>query len=106
MSSPRCKVLSPACLRVCRRSLRRSNQPAIAQAKRIERPPFLIAASDIAMIDGDWKLIEWNAGTLSLFNLGKDISETNDLYGKEAERARVLTAKLENNPAISTDIGA
>jgi len=73
-----------------------SNQwPAIAQAKRIERQPFLIATSDIAMIDGDWKLIEWNAGTLSLFNLGKDIAETNDLYAKEAERARVLTAKLD-----------
>jgi len=72
-----------------------SQWPALTQAKRLERPPFLIATSDIALIDGDWKVVEWSTGTLSLFNLSKDPAETNDLYGSEASRARALTAKLD-----------
>ena len=82
-----------------------SQWPAISHGKSGPRAPFLIATTDIAMIDGDWKLIEWSTGNLSLFNLSKDTAETHDLYAKEAERARVLTAKLDelkkNLPAIT-----
>ncbi len=72
-----------------------SQWPALQSGKPTPREPFLIAANDIALIDGDWKLIEWSTGNLSLFNLRTDIAETRDLYAKEAELARRLTAKLD-----------
>lgn len=82
-----------------------SQWPAMVQARRVERAPFLIAAGDIAMIDGDWKLVEWSTGNLSLFNLARDMAETNDLYEAEAACARALTAKLDelkkDLPAVS-----
>lgn len=80
-----------------------SQWAAIASGKAIERAPFLIATSDVAMIDGDWKVVEWSSGTMSLFNLAKDLGETRDLYGQEAERAKVLTAKLD---ALKKDLPA
>lgn len=81
-----------------------SNQwPAISQGKSGPRAPFLIATTDIAMIDGDWKLIEWSTGNLSLFNLSKDSAEARDLYAKEPERARALTTKLD---ALKQDLPA
>ncbi len=73
-----------------------SNQwSALQSGKAQTREPFLIASTDIALIDGEWKLIEWSSGNLSLFNLRTDIGETRDDYQKEAERARQLTAKLD-----------
>ena len=88
-----------------------SNQwPALCSGKDTARVPFLIAASDIALIDGDWKLIERSTGNLSLFNLRTDISETNDLYAQEAEVARRLTAQLDDLkkdlPPVAADRGA
>jgi arylsulfatase A-like enzyme len=72
-----------------------SQWPALQTGKTMPREPFLIASTDTALIDGEWKLIEWTTGNLSLFNLRSDIGETKDLYAKEAERARQLTAKLD-----------
>jgi arylsulfatase A-like enzyme len=71
-----------------------SQWTALQTSKAMPREPFLIASADTALIDGEWKLIEWTSGNLSLFNLRSDIGETKDLYAKEAERARQLTAKL------------
>ena len=72
-----------------------SQWPALQTSKAIPREPFLIASTDIALIDGEWKLIEWSTGNLSLFNMHSDIGETKDLYAKEGELARQLTAKLD-----------
>ena len=72
-----------------------SQWPALQTSKTMPREPFLISSADTALIDGEWKLIEWTTGNLSLFNLRSDIGETKDLYAKEAERARQLTAKLD-----------
>jgi arylsulfatase A-like enzyme len=71
-----------------------SQWTALQTSKAMPREPVLIASADTALIDGEWKLIEWTSGNLSLFNLRSDIGETKDLYAKEAERARQLTAKL------------
>ena len=72
-----------------------SNQwPAISQGKRMEREPFLIASFDTALIDGDWKLIEFQDGRRSLFNLKSDISETKDELANHPDIAARLTSKL------------
>lgn len=64
---------------------------------------------------GDWKLIRWyETGRDELFNLKNDISEKNDLIGKEPHIAKSLAKKLDvwlktenalfpaKNPAYST----
>ena len=68
--------------------------PAIQSGRLVQRPPFLIASHDIALIDGEWKLIEFTNGQRSLFNLRTDISETKDELSKQPELAQRLTAKL------------
>ncbi|HCI55544.1 MAG TPA: sulfatase [Bacteroidales bacterium] len=46
--------------------------------------------------DGDWKLIKRYEGTpFELYNLKKDISETNDLASTKSHRVRKLNRKLE-----------
>ena len=69
--------------------------PAIAGGKTLPRPPFLVASSDIALFDGDWKLIETNAGQRTLFNLKADISEAKDLLATQPEQAAKLGAQLD-----------
>lgn len=69
--------------------------PVLQTGKSMGREPFLIAARDTALFDGDWKLIEWSTGSLSLFNLRTDVGEEKDLYGKETEQAKRLTAMLD-----------
>jgi arylsulfatase A-like enzyme len=68
--------------------------PALQTGKVTPRTPFLIAAHDIALIDGEWKLIEWNDSKRSLFNLRTDISEAKDLLSAEPGIAGRLSAKL------------
>ncbi len=68
--------------------------PALQSGKLIPRTPFLIAAHDIALLDGDWKLIEFVSGERRLFNLRTDISETKDALASEPELATRLIAKL------------
>jgi arylsulfatase A-like enzyme len=56
-----------------------------------------------AMRDGDWKLIEhYEDGRLELFNLAKDIGETNNLAAREPQRAVRMTKALAR---WRTDIG-
>ncbi|PHX57979.1 MAG: arylsulfatase [Opitutia bacterium] len=69
--------------------------PAIAGGKTLPRPPFLVASSDIALFDGDWKLVETNAGQRTLFNLKADISEAKDLLATQPEQAAKLGAQLD-----------
>ncbi len=72
----------------------RSMWPALHEGRIIARDPFLIATNDIAIIDGEWKLIETQEGERSLFHISTDISETTDLFARQPEIARRLTAKL------------
>ena len=69
--------------------------PAIAGGKTLPRPPFLVASSDIALFDGDWKLVETNAGQRTLYNLKVDISEAKDLLATQPEQAAKLCAQLD-----------
>jgi arylsulfatase A-like enzyme len=69
--------------------------PAIAGGKTLPRPPFLVASSDIALFDGDWKLVETNAGQRTLYNLKADISEAKDLLVTQPEQAAKLGAQLD-----------
>lgn len=84
--------------------------PAMISDKPMPREPFLIAASDIALIDGEWKLIERSNGLMSLFNLRTDIPDRDDLYQKEAAIAQRLTTKLDalksGLPPLSSTNGA
>lgn len=81
-----------------------SNQwPAISQNRRIERDPFLIASIDIALIDGDWKLIEFQQGGRALFNLKDDLTERTDLLPTRSDVATKLGLKLD---ALKKDLPA
>jgi arylsulfatase A-like enzyme len=70
-----------------------------------DRGSFVIAGTDFAIIDGDWKLIETSDGKRSLYQIAKDPGETTDLYSGSADVARRLEAKLaevkKNLPAVS-----
>ena len=72
-----------------------SQWPALIKGETIPREPFLIASFDTAMVDGDWKLLEFEDGKRSLFNLAKDIGEKNDLAATETDRLKTLAAKLD-----------
>lgn len=76
-------------------SLDGSNQwPSIHSGNPVSRPPILIASRDLALIAGDWKLIQWESGKQSLYNLKTDISETNDQLESSPEIGKALTSKL------------
>ena len=44
--------------------------------------------------DGDWKLIKWYEGRISLFNLKTDLSEKTDLAATNPQKRRELEQKL------------
>jgi arylsulfatase A-like enzyme len=71
-----------------------SQWPALLAGKAIDRAPFLIATRDFALIDGDWKLLEWENGRRSLCNLQSDIAESKDLATARPEVAERLAATL------------
>lgn len=47
-----------------------------------------------AIINGDWKLIKYRSGKLELYNLGQDISESNNLIDKEKALADKMLNRL------------
>ncbi len=68
--------------------------PALHEGRVDKRPPFAIATGDIALIDGDWKLIEWSTGEHALYNLGTDTSETKDEFAAQKEISTRLSEQL------------
>ena len=65
-------------------------------ARLIDRGPFLTAAAQAAVFDGDWKLIEFSDGTTSLFQLSQDPGESRDLNRERLDiAARLLTMLSE-----------
>jgi arylsulfatase A-like enzyme len=69
--------------------------PAIFSNKLIPREPFIVASYDIALIDGDWKLIELQAGERLLYNLKDDLSEATNLAKSKPDILARLGAKLD-----------
>jgi arylsulfatase A-like enzyme len=77
--------------------------PAISDGKTLPRPAFLVASADIALFDGDWKLVETNAGQRTLYNLKADITEAKDALAAQPELAAKLGAQLD---ALKKDLPA
>ncbi len=72
-----------------------SQWSALHTGKIVPREPFLIAAYDVALIDGDWKLIEWASdGEHSLMNLKDDVGEKVDEYVRRGDIGKRMLAKL------------
>lgn len=66
----------------------------LRSGQRLDRGPFIIAGTDFALFDGDWKLIETAEGKRSLFQIIKDPGESTDLIEKEPDIAQRMEAKL------------
>lgn len=77
--------------------------PAIRGGKPVARAPFAVAAYDVAVIDGDWKLVVPQQGARQLYNLKDDPSERTDLAAKDPEIAARLGAAMD---AILKDVPA
>ncbi|MCX7047656.1 MAG: sulfatase-like hydrolase/transferase [Candidatus Sumerlaeota bacterium] len=60
-----------------------------------DRGAFVIAGTDFALFDGDWKLIETADGKRSLYQIVKDPGETTDLLAQHADIAQRLGTKLD-----------
>jgi len=70
----------------------------------LARPHFLGGHSSGAVRKGDWKLIEYlDADRKELYNLADDISEKNNLAGKNPEKVAELQGLLK---AWRKDVGA
>ena len=59
-----------------------------------DRGPLVIAGTDCAIFDGDWKLIETSDGQRSLYQITQDPGETRDLYASSTAIAQRLEAEL------------
>ena len=77
---------------------------ALRSGRMQDHGTFVIAGTDFALFDGDWKLIETSDGKRSLYQLAKDPGEKNDLYARTPDVARRLEARLaeikKNLPAV------
>ena len=69
--------------------------PAVITGKPASRTPILIASHDLALVDGDWKLIESETGTRTLYDLKADTGETRDLLANRPEMATRLGKQLD-----------
>ena len=72
-----------------------SQWSTIMSGKVTERTPFLVAGYDIALVDGDWKMIEFQNGLRSLFNVKEDMVEQKDQINSQPEVAKRLGAKMD-----------
>ncbi|MGJ8724088.1 MAG: sulfatase [Roseibacillus sp.] len=74
--------------------------PALKNGAIVERTNPIIgyrAYEDLyaSVRDGDWKLLAYRSGTIKLYNLAQDISETTDLSEKETEITTRLVETLK-----------
>ena len=72
-----------------------SQWSTIKSGKVTERTPFLVAGYDIALVDGDWKMIEFQNGQRSLFNVKDDMTEQKDQLSSQPELAKRIGAKMD-----------
>lgn len=70
--------------------------PQLLSGKTAPREPILVASHDIALVDGDWKLIEiQGSAARQLYNLSDDPSEKTDLAKTNPEKLAQLGARLD-----------
>jgi arylsulfatase A-like enzyme len=70
--------------------------PSLHEGRVATRPPFAVATSDIAVIDGEWKLIETAGAKRELYHVTADASESSDEFPKQPEVAARLGATLDS----------
>ena len=56
--------------------------------------PLVIAGSDIALFDGEWKLIQSLNGNVSLYNMNVDANETKNVWDQNADIGRRLLGQI------------
>lgn len=66
----------------------------LRDAQPQDHGPFIIAGSDMAIFDGDWKLIQTLDGRLSLFNLKLDPREATNVWAANVEVGQRLQRLL------------
>ena len=72
-------------------------RPAMFWHSPLPRPQSMGDTAASAIIDGDWKLIEWyDEQEFELFNIKEDIGERNNLFKSQPEKANELLGKLKN----------
>lgn len=69
--------------------------PALRAETVKNRAPIVLATTDFAVIDGDWKLIENSAGRKSLYQTTTDPGESADVCLSHPEVAQRLETELE-----------
>ncbi len=74
--------------------------PALRSGGRIDRGPLLIAGTHSALFDGAWKFIQFSNGTMSLFHLDEDLSESTDLVSEQLEMVQYLKFELNERQKI------
>ncbi|MFM8494864.1 MAG: hypothetical protein ACKOEM_04980, partial [Planctomycetia bacterium] len=67
---------------------------ALVADRVVDRPPLVIATSDRACVDGDWKLVVAADGTEELYHLPTDPGEARDRHADQPARAAALRAHL------------
>ncbi len=83
--------------------------PGLRDAKPQDRGPFIIAGSDMAIFDGDWKLVQTLDGRVSLFNLKMDPREATNVWAANVEvgqrMQRLLAESAIAFPSFTTRRG-
>ncbi len=87
----------------------RSVWAALRNANAQDNGPFLIAGSDMALFDGDWKLIQTSDGRMSLFNLKTDPGEATNMWSQNIEvgqrMQKLLQETVKEFPNLSQSRG-
>lgn len=87
----------------------RSVWAALRNANAQDNGPFLIAGSDMALFDGDWKLIQTSDGRMSLFNLKSDSREATNMWSQNIEvgqrMQKLLQETVKEFPNLSQSRG-
>jgi arylsulfatase A-like enzyme len=83
--------------------------PGLRDTKPQDRGPFMIAGSDMAIFDGDWKLVQTLDGRVSLFNLKMDPREATNVWAANVEVGQRMQRLLAENasafPSFTTRRG-
>lgn len=76
---------------------------ALTDGVVVPRPPIAVGGGDVAIIDGDWKLLRPRRGAETLYDLANDPQETTDRLAEEpaiAARLRAAAEALPRNQAF------
>ena len=87
----------------------RSVWAALRNVNAQDNGPFLIAGSDMALFEGDWKLIQTSDGRMSLFNLKTDSREATNMWSQNIEvgqrMQKLLQETVKEFPNLSQSRG-